>query len=48
LEKALIDTTEIWDEEEENEIEACSRYLGSSKEVPNQNIPLDELNGKSN
>jgi len=45
LEKALMNITEIWDKEKENEIEACFRHLGSSKPISNEYIPLKELIG---
>jgi len=38
LEKALIDASEFWNEEEEKDMEACLRNLDSAKEVSTSNV----------
>jgi len=48
LERTLIDTTQSWDKEDENEIEACLRHLDLAKEVSTNNVNMEELHGNLN
>lgn len=43
IEKALIDTTKSWNEENENEIKACLRHLVSAKDVSSHSVKIEEL-----
>lgn len=42
-----MNTIESWDEDKENEIEACLRHLDSSRAISNEYVPLEELNGNT-